>query len=306
MTVPRLCRKLAQMPSLIPVFYDERQNAVVTNSASPSSSKPAQAVASWLAAGMQIEILPFDPVAREAFYTVHDRSYVDGIFDLRIRNGFHKLSAELNQSLPWTTGSMLAASRHAVLNGGVACSPTSGFHHAGWSMGGGYCTFNGLMVAAWSLLAEKQVERVGILDLDMHYGDGTESIMLRCRLLGQVEHYTFGLSAVEHGGVNHPDGAELWLEQLPAIVRNFKATGCGVLLYQAGADPHENDPLGGVMTSDQMRRRDQIVFDICAEIGLPVAWNLAGGYQSPLRNVLDLHDATMAACVNAFCGWNTK
>ena len=54
---------------------------------------------------------------------------------------------------------------------------------------------------------------------------------------------------------------------------------CSVLLYQAGADPHIDDPLGGALTSSQLARRDTIVFDGCRVLGLPIAWNLAGGYQ---------------------------
>jgi acetoin utilization deacetylase AcuC-like enzyme len=178
-------------------------------------------------------------------------------------------------------------------------SPTSGFHHARWGGGGGYCTFNGLMLAARTLLHEG-VEKVGILDLDMHHGDGTDDILLQLRLSPRVEHYTFGLSAVEHGSALDPDGTERWLAGLPELVDGFQKKGCQVLLFQAGADPHVEDPLGGVMTSEQMRRRDAIVFTRCRELGLPVAWNLAGGYQQPLRKVLDLHDATLLACAEVF------
>ena len=65
-----------------------------------------------------------------------------------------------------------------------------------------------------------------------------------------------------------------------------------MLLYQAGADPHINDPLGGCLTTEQMRKRDAIVFEYCANRGIPVVWDLAGGYQTPLSKVLDLHEAT--------------
>jgi len=60
-----------------------------------------------------------------------------------------------------------------------------------------------------------------------------------------------------------------------------------LLLYQAGADPQVDDPLAGWLTSEQLRERDRIVFEHCAGRVLPIAWNLAGGYQKPLRKVLD-------------------
>ena len=72
------------------------------------------------------------------------------------------------------------------------------------------------------------------------------------------------------------------------------------MLYQAGADPHVDDPLGGWLTTAQLHERDRRVFAAARRIGLPVAWNLAGGYQSPLRKVLDIHDNTLRACAGVF------
>ncbi len=82
---------------------------------------------------------------------------------------------------------------------------------------------------------------------------------------------------------------------MPQMVAGMK--DCDVILYQAGADPHIDDPLGGWLTTRQLFERDQHVFESAAELGIPVAWNLAGGYQTPLRKVLTIHDGTMMACV---------
>lgn len=96
--------------------------------------------------------------------------------------------------------------------------------------------------------------------------------------------------------------AEPYLARLDDLVRSF--ADCDVLLYQAGADAHIKDPLGGWMTSSQLEERDRIVFETTAKIGLPVAWNLAGGYQVDVNGgiapVLEIHRRTMQACVNAF------
>jgi acetoin utilization deacetylase AcuC-like enzyme len=76
---------------------------------------------------------------------------------------------------------------------------------------------------------------------------------------------------------------------------------CDLLLYQAGADPHIDDPLGGWMSTAQLAQRDRIVFETAAEMGFPVAWNLAGGYQRDasggIEPVLQIHRNTMQACV---------
>ena len=86
------------------------------------------------------------PVAIEDFYRAHDRTYVDDVLARRTSNGFGNRSASVAASLPWTSGSMLSAARHALVSGGVACAPCSGFHHAHWDAVAGFCTFNGLMV----------------------------------------------------------------------------------------------------------------------------------------------------------------
>lgn len=72
-----------------------------------------------------------------------------------------------------------------------------------------------------------------------------------------------------------------------------------VVLYQAGADPHIDDPLGGFLTTQQMAERDAQMFKGLKGRGVPVAWVLAGGYQDPLLKVIDLHVNTMRAAIFA-------
>ncbi len=81
-----------------------------------------------------------------------------------------------------------------------------------------------------------------------------------------------------------------------------KFSECDLLFYQAGADPHEADYLGGYLSSEQLRARDEAVFAYARRSGKPIAWNLAGGYQSPLREVIELHLATLGECLKVFEG----
>jgi acetoin utilization deacetylase AcuC-like enzyme len=185
---------------------------------------------------------------------------------------------------------MVSAERFALHEGTVAVAPCSGFHHAGVDTPSGYCTFNGLMVAAAKLRKQEGVKRIGILDCDQHYGDGTVEIIRHIGASRWIRHVT--------AGEGYPRHATRFLRTLPSMVRAFR--DCDVLLYQAGADPHIDDPLGGFLTDDQLAERDAIVFSEAKAIRLPVAWNLAGGYQEPLRKVLDIHDRTMIACAAAF------
>jgi acetoin utilization deacetylase AcuC-like enzyme len=73
-----------------------------------------------------------------------------------------------------------------------------------------------------------------------------------------------------------------------------------LVLYQAGADVHVDDPLGGVLTTEQMIERDRIVFDAARVSETPIAWDLARGYQEPLAKVVGLHVNTLRECVKAF------
>ena len=276
--------------SRIPVFYAPEQVAE-PQGASPSASKPRNVVGRWEASDFPIELRRPQPVATEDFYRAHDRTFVDDVLARRQSNGFGNRSASVAASLPWTSGSMLSAARHALASGGVACAPCSGFHHAHWDAAAGFCTFNGLMVTVLALRATGRAHRIGILDCDQHYGDGTEDIIVRNRLRNGVHHVT--------AGRDYPHDAARFLGALPGIVRSF--ADCDLLLYQAGADPHVDDPLGGFLDDEQLAQRDAIVFGEARRFGLPVAWNLAGGYQEPLARVLDIHDRTMAACVAAYC-----
>ena len=272
----------------VPVFFDERMVADA-ESFSPSAGKPRAVVESWRAMAAPIDIRTPVPVAREQLALAHLPAYVAGVLDGRLANGFGNTLPGVAASLPWTSGAMLSAAREAIANGRVAVAPVAGFHHARYARGGGFCTFNGLMVTAQVLLEEGVARSVSILDFDLHYGDGTEDIIERLGLRDVVAHYTAGLE------LNDEDRAPEFLDAIADYVRRL--SDCDVLLYQAGADPHIDDPMGGWLTGAQLAERDRRVFEACAAHGLPVAWNLAGGYQTPLRKVLDVHDATMRACV---------
>lgn len=275
----------------IPVSYSDRMVVDIT-SFSPSAWKPMDVMQSWQALEIPLRVVAPVAASIDQLCLAHDRGYVEEVLACRIVNGFGKKSQAVSDTLPWTSGAMLSATRAAIANGQVAIAPCSGFHHAGYASGGGFCTFNGLMVTAAALLDEGLVERVGILDCDMHYGDGTDAIIEKLHLKSRVLHYTAGAK------LNRPSHAKPFLRMLPAIVESF--ADCDVLIYQAGADPHIDDPLGGWLTTEELIERDQIVFETAHRIGLPVAWNLAGGYQTPLRRVLDIHDNTLRACAKAY------
>jgi acetoin utilization deacetylase AcuC-like enzyme len=255
---------------------------------SPSAAKPAAVVAAWRQAWPYSEVRDPQPVSRADLSRAHDHCYVDDVLALKVPNGFGTVSAEVAASLLYTSGALLTASRWALSEGGAVAAPASGFHHACWDHGGGFCTFNGLMVAALALQAERPGLRVGILDYDYHYGNGTDDIVRR----------------VGCAGIVHVTAGERWQfeSQAPDFITNIACDlqamdDCDIVLYQAGADPHIDDPLGGFLSTWQLWDRDRRVFEGLHERGIPVAWTLAGGYQQPLDAVIDIHLNTMRAVV---------
>jgi len=274
------------------IFYTPKQNAGGEHGFSPSAGKPKQAVASWIEKyGDKLEVVEPISLTVMDFALAHEKVFVEDILSQKSTNGFGDTSKEVAESLPWNNGSLFSAAKYAVENGTIAVSPTSGFHHAGWSYNGGFCTFNGLMITAAKLKEEGFVSKVGILDLDMHYGDGTDNIIKKLEAEEWVHHFTAGAEYHSAGQ------AEEFLQSLPEKLEKFAEFGIDVLLFQAGADCHISDPLGGWLNSEQIRRRDKIVFEFCRDKNIPVAWCLAGGYQkSPdgsIGAVLDIHDATI-------------
>lgn len=279
----------------IPIFYRPEQSVEKADSYSPSAGKPLKVFEHFMAEfGNAMECHTFEPANREQLYTAHAAVYVNDVLDCKTDNGFGNRKPEVAASLPYTTGSMIAAARHVLTTDDmVAFSPTSGFHHAMYNEGGGFCTFNGLIATAQSMHKEGLAKRVLILDFDQHYGNGTEDI-IRTLKLDYITHITANKSYYE---------ADECLEASRFLCRH---TGepFDLVLYQAGADIHVADPLGGILTTKDMVERDYNVFRSCKASNTPLVWNLAGGYNvghdGSLYPVINLHRNTMVACLKTY------
>jgi acetoin utilization deacetylase AcuC-like enzyme len=277
---------MTSTPVLTVMFRDSMQ--APAQSDSPSAAKPAQVVGDWRSLGFALRILAPEPVTRDTLALAHDRAHVDGVLDLLRDNGFGTRDPALAASLPFTTGAMLDGARVAIAERTAVCAPVSGFHHAGWGGGWGYCTFNGLMVTALALKAEGRAGRVAIIDCDQHEGDGTSDILARLGCGAWVSHFTAGAHFHRRSEV------AAFFARLERELR--AARDADVVLYQAGADPHVDDPLGGWLTTAELRARDALVFEMASALGLPLVWNLAGGYQRDasggIAPVLEIHRNT--------------
>lgn len=265
-----------------------------TQGYSPSAGKPAQVMQAWLESWPDLQIRPAVALSESDFCRGHDANFVSDIFALRIPNGFGTRSAELNASLPYTNGAMLSAARWALEENTCVAAPVSGFHHAGWDSAEDYCTFNGLMLTALALQAETPGMKIGILDYDYHYGNGTVDIMNVLKA-ENIVHITAGETFKD------PEQASFFLTHIEDDLDALD--GCAIVLYQAGADPHIDDPLGGFLSTSQLFQRDSRVFQGLRKRGIPVAWNLAGGYQKPVSKVIGIHENTMRAAIEALRGF---
>ena len=274
------------------IFYNENQTVSDNDSFSPSAGKPAKVAEQYSKFGRQVQIVgDFKPLTPSQIALAHDVGYVRGVLTCKESNGFGNRKKSVAKSLPWTTGSLYAGALEALKTRTITGSLTSGFHHASHNHGGGFCTFNGLVITAQLLRLRNGVKKVGIWDADQHYGDGTENIINKLGL-NYIEHYTLG-----HTDVG-PYNAEKWLQDLEGILIS-KFSDVDVLIYQAGADPWINDPLGGRLTKEQLRRRDEITFKVVKELGIGCVFNLAGGYADNFQQVLDIHNNTLIEAFKA-------
>jgi acetoin utilization deacetylase AcuC-like enzyme len=152
---------------------------------------------------------------------------------------------------------------------------------------------------------ERLIGRAAIIDLDVHQGNGTNAIFAGDRTV-----YTFSM----HGERNYPftrvagsrdielpdgTGDEAYLERLAqALPEVLHAARPDVVIYLAGADPHERDALGRLaLTVAGLARRDAMVLEACREVGIPVAIAIAGGYGRDIAETVEIHRNTVAVAV---------
>jgi len=280
-------------------------------------------VADGLRDAADIKLARPAPVSMEDFGLVHTPEYIAAVQtgeprDLAQSQKF-PWSPELFPSVCLTSGGCLAAARQA-LKDGVSAALVSGFHHACADHGEGFCTFNGLIVTADALVAAGEARKVAILDMDLHYGNGTAQLaaarphIFALSLYGNDfwDNFCYRDVSERHhvDGGNHlsfelPAGCnrESLLETMERALPLLAARKPDVLLYQAGADPYFEDPYSPLaLDHDDLYARDRCVFEFAKANGIPIAWVLAGGYTSDVSKVVRVHLNTFAAWRDVYGG----
>jgi len=236
----------------------------------------------------------------------HDAAYL-----CRVVSGALTEQEQRRIGFPWSVqmversrrsaGATLAAARAALDSGGVGVNLAGGTHHAFRDRGEGYCVFNDAAICALELQAIGAIRRALVVDCDVHQGNGTASI-----LAGDASLFTFSIHAANNFpfakeasdlDVELPDGAgdADYLPQLErGLYRALSAAQPDLVIYLAGADPHEGDRLGRLkLTGAGLEARDRFVFETCAAAALPVAVAMAGGYGRRIEDTVNVHFNTV-------------
>ena len=286
-----------ERPQTLKVFYSEDMVSDSLVRMSPSDRKPKAVAEALLRTPWPVELVAPEPTPISDVCKVHDPSFVDDVLLLRRPNGFGSFAESVARSVLYTCGAC-HDSALVALKEGISASLTSGFHHAGPRAARAFCTFNGLMVTAVLLLEAARASRLVVLDCDYHYGDGTQAIIDAQGLADRVLHISFGQT------FRRAEQAGEYLDAVSGLRARFEAFEPDLIIYQAGADVHVDDPLGGLLTTDQMRRRDRGVFATARDLAIPLTWNLAGGYQiesdGTIPRVVQLHMNTFEEALRAF------
>jgi acetoin utilization deacetylase AcuC-like enzyme len=258
-----------------------------------------------------VEIVAPDLLTEAALTAIHSAEYVHAV-----KTGSPQHLAE-SSGFPWdpevwtavraSNGGAVAAALHALATGRNAGSLSLGLHHARRDSGAGFCTFNGLALAARAAL-DAGARGVLTLDLDAHVGDGTIDLV---RAWAHVTHVDLAVSAWQCAG-GDPSRSSLdvirsaddYLPTLQSRLAALDAASLDLCIYNAGMDPHEDCGLGGLegMTTEVIRQREQMVFEWAAAAGIPVAFVLAGGYAGGRLSrdtLVDLHRLTIVAATGA-------
>ena len=187
----------------------------------------------------------------------------------------------------------------------IVCHVGGGLHHAFPNHGEGFCPFNDVAVAARFLQA-RGIERVAIVDLDVHHGNGTAFIFESDpRVFTFSMHQQHNYPMWKPRGsldIGLPDGTgdARFLRELAQALPTAMASKPQCVFYLAGADPYEHDQLGGLrVTREGLRQRDRLVIETVRAAGVPLVITLAGGYARHVEDTVAIHVATIEEAKNA-------
>ena len=248
-----------------------------------------------------------NPCSIETLKEAHSEKYILDVQNKKLsEKDIKKIGFPLNDSVVRrsfvATGGTVLASKLAI-NYGIACNTAGGSHHANFDGGAGYCVFNDVAVAAKYLLNRGLANRILIVDLDVHQGNGNSDIFKDNRNV-----FTFSM----HSKSNYPAKKSLsdldvelkdntedkeYLDILKFNLANLNDENFDFVFYIAGVDIHYNDRLGKLKITDQgINLRDSIVIDNFFSKRIPICGVLGGGYNKDFNKLIELHSSLHKTC----------
>jgi len=254
------------------------------------------------------DFLTPEPATGEDLLLVHGRGWVT-----RLKQGTLHEAELMRLEIPWSQkmadafclaagGTTLAA--RCALSDGKAFNIGGGFHHAFPNHGEGFCAIHDVAVAIRKLQQEQLIQRVLVVDVDVHHGNGTAAIFANDESVFTLSIHQFNnypqFKPPSDIDVNLEDGVgdQEYLDQLnEAVEKALSNFDPQLLMYVAGADPYKEDQLGGLaLTIDGLTKRDSLVFSIARHRKIPICVSLAGGYARRVEDTVTIH-ANTAKCL---------
>ena len=248
----------------------------------------------------QITIRTPEPILRDTLLLAHDATYVDAFLEEKLeekemrRIGLTPWTPKMIERTLCLTGGAVEATMHAVKHGGITGNMAGGTHHAHRDFGSGYCVFNDLAISAMYAIEHLGVKRVAILDLDVHQGDGTATILSnenRTRTISVhcSTNFPFRKSVSDFDLPIEPNSGDVaYMEKVQEAVNLCLEFEPDLVLYQAGVDGLEHDHLGKLsVTREGMRTRNQYVFEEMLNHRIPTVIFMGGGYSKPIEHTID-------------------
>jgi acetoin utilization deacetylase AcuC-like enzyme len=281
------------------------------------------------------DFLRCEQISVEDLARVHDGGFLNRLLhgtlaEKEIRRMELPYSKALVQATMNGCGGTLAAARLALRNG-IAMCVGGGFHHAFPDHGEGFCMLHDVAVTIRRLQHDRAIRSAMVVDLDVHHGNGTAAIfppladalvtteqVAAGELIGPCEPSADGVFTVSlHQRNNYPaikpqSSLDCHLEDGTAdagylavldltLAKALDAFRPDLLVYLAGADPYEDDQLGGLsLTLDGLKERDLRVFRAAQAHGISIASIYAGGYARKLADTVTIHCNTVVAAAEVF------
>ena len=253
-----------------------------------------------------------EPASGEDLLLAHDSEWIE-----KLKTGtltYHEImqleipySRKTAEAFVLMAGGTILAARNAIRDG-FGFNVGGGFHHGFRAHGEGFCAINDVAVAARRMQKDGAVEKVMVVDTDVHQGNGTASIFaddptVFTLSIHHLNNYPYE-KPPSNLDVNLDDGvsdAEYLRKLEEALLPSVEEFQPNLIMYVSGADAYMEDQLGGLLvTFDGLARRDRLVFETAQKRGIPVCAVLAGGYAFNPHDTVTIHVNTAKVGAEVF------